>query len=554
MGLLNKKPVKKTTINKLIQESKESEKTIEEIKQEKPQTYAESVYEQFKNKFNIIKQQKEIVYQNFRKEFEDFVAYLDPIRDKDIVDQLDELRNYQKTVDTYQDETEQIKNEIPKTYDEEWKGEQVTVGTTTEQNILNPYAIYYEDYIQQEKIRENLITEYDVMTKQNISNDKQTGYYGNKIDNESSDGKQTIENLKQSFQPDFTRCVDNISWTERFMWQLIMGEHKNTDLVYWLNKYVLGIQETLLNNLISSLRGIRLKFGFTAFGKFRGFDWTPFDFLQYFDFAEQFQYNSQNVYKNKVCKTPYFPKNYTGSSEGMKKFLKKKNNALARMVFSSSGSNIPSIFKTSFYKKKMKENEQIYNTLIAHYLQEGFNHKILDSQSKLVKYKNKQSISIPEDMIIAQGEQNLQGILNDDYTKLNQFLRKFFKIPGNMYLPDQSIKDETKHIIEQITLFRQQTQEFYPLKPEFSSLGEKFLYRMVKGNRNRNQYKVVGEDNKPKYDSELNSYTKRTLLEPQKKIEEKYRLDATKNEQNRKHFLARDTQNMAYKIFEGLLR
>jgi hypothetical protein len=32
MGLLNKKPVKKTTINKLIQESKESEKTIEEIK------------------------------------------------------------------------------------------------------------------------------------------------------------------------------------------------------------------------------------------------------------------------------------------------------------------------------------------------------------------------------------------------------------------------------------------------------------------------------------------------------------------------------------------
>jgi hypothetical protein len=37
---------------------------------------------------------------------------------------------------------------------------------------------------------------------------------------------------------------------------------------------------------------------------------------------------------------------------------------------------------------------------------------------------------------------------------------------------------------------------------------------MVKGNRNRNQYKVVGEDNKPKYDSELNSYTKRILLEP----------------------------------------
>jgi hypothetical protein len=32
MGLLNKKPVKKTTINKLIQESKESERTIEEIK------------------------------------------------------------------------------------------------------------------------------------------------------------------------------------------------------------------------------------------------------------------------------------------------------------------------------------------------------------------------------------------------------------------------------------------------------------------------------------------------------------------------------------------
>lgn len=583
MGLLNKKPTKKTTINKLIQESKEKDRTIEEVKQERPQTYAESVYNEFQDKYRIISQQKDIVYQKFQKEFEDFTVYLDPIRDKDIVDQLDEIRNYQNKTNTFDNELIDLENEVPKEETEKWKdsGSQSSTDGTIDDNqddsqqtnetnidgvssssndevVLNPYAIYYEDYIQQEKIRENMVNEYDVLTKKNIDNNKQTGYYGDRIDRESDDGKQDLDNLKQSFQPDFERCVDSLTWTEKFMWQLIMGEHKNTDLVYWLNKYVLGPQESLLNVFVKTLRGIGLNWSVKVWKWSIGIKWYPFDWISYFDFAEQFQYNSQNIYKSKVCKTPYFPKNYTGSREGKNKFLKSKNDAMTRMIFSSSGSNIPSTFNSSFYKRKTQENEQIYNTLIAHYLQEGFKHDVLNSQSKLVKYKNKTSISIPEDIIIAQGESNLSGTLEDDFKKLNTFLRKFFKIPSNMYLPDQDWKEETKHILEQITLFRQQSQEFYPLKPEYSSIGQKYLYRMVRGERPKNNSSNNKEEEskptKPKYENDINSYTMNQLIEPQRKIENKYRQTATKDESNRKHFLARDTQNMMKKAFEGLLR
>ena len=157
-----------------------------------------------------------------------------------------------------------------------------------------------------------------------------------------------------------------------------------------------------------------------------------------------------------------------------KEWIQKCTNPLVISLFTSISTNIPQIFDTPLFAKKILENEQLYSKMISYICSEGLKTSPFTDEKEFEDQLNNNTFNIPEDLLFLIGQEILNKA-NDSkkYDELLQKIRYYFKIKPEYY--SNSDEETIINTIEQINTFRAYSKEYYPFSSEYSEFPEKII-------------------------------------------------------------------------------
>ena len=292
--VLIKKSVKQVVRVSELKQSSQEIKKEDSIESRVP--VKDTIENELLDRLNIIESQQTLLEKAADNSLSDQIVLLDPIHDKEVIQQLDDIRNSQVV------SVEEDKGYLESTYaalspDTTVQQSTISPDTTVQQSTkrykASPYAIYYDDYIAQTKV-----VEYIQPTQEKLSNFTY------------SDGNKDYSNDYTDLSvPDLKQCVDSGTWKDKLFWKLIITEDRGWDLTYLLIFFVLGPLERFFNWFLHKLKSVKIV------------GWYPFDWIKYTYFCELFQYKIATKYASMFCGVTVFFKNYKGDDYGLQQFL-----------------------------------------------------------------------------------------------------------------------------------------------------------------------------------------------------------------------------------------
>ncbi len=157
-----------------------------------------------------------------------------------------------------------------------------------------------------------------------------------------------------------------------------------------------------------------------------------------------------------------------------KEWVQKCIDPLQISLFTSISSNVPKVFDTPLFAKKMIENEQLYSKMISYICSEGLKTNPFTDEKEFTEQYENNSMNIPDDILFLIGpDVYKKQIDTKKFDEVLQKIRYYFKIKPEYYC--NSVEETISIILEQINTFRTYSKEYYPFSSEYSEFPEKIL-------------------------------------------------------------------------------